>query len=131
MCSFDLSLPAVDGETLVKTAVMGVTKTSTPGMAFAVQVNADTWHRPLGHMNPDHVELLRKTEGNGVEYTGTVSGCDICAVGKSTQKGSPEKYQAQDRRINGIGLFASCRAHHASPEEDTITSASSLAGTPG
>ena len=31
------------------------------------------------------MELLGKMEGNGVEYDGTMPGCDICAVGKSTQ----------------------------------------------
>ena len=113
MCSFDLSMPAVDGKTLAKTAVMGVTKTSTPGVALAVQVGADTWHRQLANMNPDNMELLRKTECNGVEYTGTVSGCDVCTVGKST-KGSPEKDQAQDRRTNGTGIHGSYGAHHAS-----------------
>ena len=82
MCSFDLSLPAVDGETLAKTAMSGVTKTLTPGVALAAHVSADTWHK--GHINPARMELLRKTEGNGVEYTGTVSGCYICAVGRST-----------------------------------------------
>ena len=91
MCSFDLSLRAVDGKTLAKTVVTGVAKTSTPGVALATQKSADTWHRRLGHINPDNMELLRKTEGNGVEYTGTVSGCDICAVGKSAQKAHPKK----------------------------------------
>ena len=78
VCSFDLSLPTVDGKTLGKMAVTGVTETSsTPGMALAARVSADTWHRRLGHMNPRNMELFRKTEGNGVEYTGTVSGCGI------------------------------------------------------
>ena len=90
MCSFDLSLPAVDRETLAKTAMSGVTKTSTPGEALAAQVIADNWHMRLDHMNPASMELLRKTEGNGVEYTGTVSGCDICAVGKRTQMAHPK-----------------------------------------
>ena len=114
MCSFDLPLPAVDGETLAKTAMSGVTKTSTPGVALAAQVSADTWHRRLGHINPANMKLLRKTEDNGVEYTGTVSGCDICAVGKSTQKAHPKKNEAQDRRTNGTGIHECYGAHHAS-----------------
>ena len=69
----------------------GVTKTSTPSVTPAAQVSADTWHRRLGHMNPANMELRRKTEGNGVEYSCTVSGCDICAVGKNTQKAHPKK----------------------------------------
>ncbi|CAN0437044.1 unnamed protein product, partial [Scytosiphon promiscuus] len=77
MCSFDVSLRALDGVT------NGRTKTpSTPSVALSAQASADTWHRRLGYMNPRNMELLRKVGGNGVEYTGTVSGCDICAVGK-------------------------------------------------
>ena len=86
MCSFDVSLRALDGVTYGRSE-----KPSTPSVALPAQVSADTWHRRLGHMNPCNMELLRKVEGNGVEYTGTVSGCDICAVGKSTQKAHPKK----------------------------------------
>ncbi|CAN0317868.1 unnamed protein product, partial [Scytosiphon promiscuus] len=52
--------------------------------------SADVWHRRLGHMNPRNMELLRRTDGNGVDYTGAVSGCDICALGKSQQKAHPK-----------------------------------------
>ncbi|CAN0374371.1 unnamed protein product, partial [Laminaria digitata] len=41
-------------------------------------------------MNPRNMELLRKTDGNGVNYTGTVSVCNICAWGKSQQKAQPK-----------------------------------------
>ena len=41
-------------------------------------------------MNPRNMELLRRTGGNGVNYTGTVSGCGICALGKSQQKAHPK-----------------------------------------
>ncbi|CAN0020693.1 unnamed protein product, partial [Ascophyllum nodosum] len=44
----------------------------------AATADADIWHRRLGHMNPRSMELLRRKEGNGVEYTGTISDCDIC-----------------------------------------------------
>ncbi|CAN0586672.1 unnamed protein product, partial [Laminaria digitata] len=64
---------------------------TTPSVALAAHVSADTWHRRLGHMNPRNMELLRKVDGNDVEYTGTMSGCDICAVGKSSQKAHPKK----------------------------------------
>ena len=46
-----------------------------------------------GTHEPPQYEIIRKVDGNGVEYTGTVSGCDICAVGKSTQKAHPKKDQ--------------------------------------
>ena len=37
------------------------------------------------------MELLRRKEGNGVEYTGTISDCDICALSKSRQQAHPKK----------------------------------------
>ena len=37
------------------------------------------------------MELLCRKEGNGVEYTGTVSDCDICALSKSRQQARPKK----------------------------------------
>ena len=55
-------------------------------MAPTALLNVDIWHRRLGHMSPRNMELPRKVDGNGVDYTGTVSGCDICEVCKSTQK---------------------------------------------
>ena len=42
-------------------------------------------------MNLRSMELLRRKEGNGVEYTGTVSDCDICALSKSRQQAPPKK----------------------------------------
>ena len=37
------------------------------------------------------MELLRRKEGKGVEYTGTVSDSDICALSKSRQQAHPKK----------------------------------------
>ncbi|CAN0392552.1 unnamed protein product [Laminaria digitata] len=62
---------------------------STTAIALTAQVSADTWHRRLGRMNPRSMELLRKTGNNGVDYTGTVSGCDICLSSKSRQEARP------------------------------------------
>ena len=43
------------------------------------------------------MELLRKTGGaKGVQRVGTVSGCDIRAVGKGTQKAARGERQAPD-----------------------------------
>ena len=39
-------------------------------VAYAASTaSADTWHRRLGHMNPKNMDLLRKQEGNGLEYS--------------------------------------------------------------
>ena len=37
------------------------------------------------------MEILHRKEGNGVEYTGTVSDCDIFGLSKSRQQAHPKK----------------------------------------
>lgn len=54
---------------------------STPVMTLAPPVSADIWHGRVGHRNPRSMELLRKNDGNGVDYTGIISSCDVCALG--------------------------------------------------
>ena len=34
--------------------------------------------------------MRRKADGNGVSYDGEVSACDVCAIGKSTQRAHPK-----------------------------------------
>ena len=41
-------------------------------------------------MNPKNMDLLRKQEGNGVEYSDNTSLCDICAISKSKQLAHPK-----------------------------------------
>ena len=66
-------------------------KTPTPVMALSTQVYADLWHRRLSRMNSRSVELLRKKDDRGVDFTGTLSDCDICHINKSQQKAHPTK----------------------------------------
>ena len=47
---------------------------------------ADLWHRRLAHVNARSLDVLRKADGNAVSYNGEVSACDVCAIGKSTQR---------------------------------------------
>lgn len=56
----------------------------------AASASADTWHRRLGHMNPRSMDLLRKKEGNGVEYLGDTSPCSVCTTSKSKQLAHPK-----------------------------------------
>ena len=69
----------------------GVSHDDVPGVVYAATADADIWRRRLGHMNPRSMELLRRKEGNGGVYTGTVSVCDICALSKSRQQAHPKK----------------------------------------
>ena len=35
--------------------------------------------------------MLRKVEGNGIDSTGNVKACDVCAIGKNAQQAHPKK----------------------------------------
>ena len=90
MCSLDIMFQRnPQGELLGKPE--GVSHDDVPGVVYAAAADADIWHRRLGHTNPRSTELFRRKEGNGVEYTGTVSDCDICALSKSRQQAHPKK----------------------------------------
>ena len=60
-------------------------------LALHAEVNADQWHRRMAHINARILELLNKTDANGVNFSGGVSPCDVCAIGKSIQQPHPKK----------------------------------------
>ena len=53
--------------------------------------SADLWHRRLGHINSRSLDVVRKVEGSGIDYTGNVKACDVCAIGKNAQQPHPKK----------------------------------------
>ena len=59
-------------------------------MALPAKADADTGHRRMGHMKGRSLELLNKTDDNGVSFKGGVSPCDVCAIGKSTRQAHPK-----------------------------------------
>ncbi|CAM9968021.1 unnamed protein product, partial [Ectocarpus fasciculatus] len=65
------------------------------GVAYSATVSANTWHRRLGHLNFRSMELLRKKEANGVEFSDSMTPCDICAISKSRQLAHPKKTTRQ------------------------------------
>ena len=69
----------------------GVSPDSGSGVVYTATTSASVWPRRLRHMNPRNMEVLRNKKGNGAEYTGTISGCDICSVTKSKQQAHPKK----------------------------------------
>ena len=89
MCSLDIMFQRNPQDELLGKSE-GVSHDDLPGVVCAATADADIWHRRLEHMNPRSMELLRRKEGNGVEYTGTVSDCDICALSKSRQPAHPK-----------------------------------------
>ena len=44
----------------------------------------------MGHLNRKSLDLLKKSNNNGVSFDGTVPDCDVCAVGKSRQQTHPK-----------------------------------------
>ena len=54
-------------------------------------VSADLWHRRLGNISSRSLDVLQKVEGNGIDCTGNVKVCDVCAIGKSAQQAHPKK----------------------------------------
>ena len=90
MCSLDIMFQRRPQDELLGKPE-GVSHDDVPGVVYAATADADIWDRRLGHMNPRSMELLRRKEGNGVAYTGTVSDCDICALSKSRHQAHPKK----------------------------------------
>ena len=55
-------------------------KTPTPALALSTQVHADLWNKRLGHKKSHSMELIRKRDGSGGDFMGTLSDCDMCHV---------------------------------------------------
>ena len=90
MCSLDIMYQRNSQDKLLG-KLEKVSHDDVPGVVYATTADADIWHRRLGHMNPRSMELLRRKEGNGVEYTRTVSDCDIWALSKRKQQAHPKE----------------------------------------
>ena len=65
----------------------------TPGLVLqATRIHtADNWHRRMGHINAKRLDLLNKTDGNRMRFVGEKLDCDVCTIGKSTQRAHPKK----------------------------------------
>ena len=60
------------------------------GLALRAE-SADLWHRHMGHINRKRMDVLQKQAGNGVEYSGDIQACDVCAVGNSEHQAHPKQ----------------------------------------
>ena len=47
--------------------------------------NAQVWHRQMGHLHAQSLDILRKRDCTGITFEGAISDCDVCAVGKAQQ----------------------------------------------
>ena len=59
-------------------------------------INAQLWHRWLGHLNKRMLELMQRRDGNGVALDGSSDYCDVCAVGKRHQLAHLKKAKHAD-----------------------------------
>ena len=113
MCSLDIIFQCNPQDELLGKPE-GVPHDDVPEVVYAATADADIWHRRLGHMNHRSMELLRRKKGNGVEYTGTVSDCDICALSKSRQQaGAPQEEHAHDHQVDATHLHGPHGTIHA------------------
>ncbi|CAM9927547.1 unnamed protein product, partial [Sphacelaria rigidula] len=60
------------------------------GLALQAVDAAMLWHRRMGHLNSNSLNLLKNVGSNGVDFGGAVLDCDICAVGRSHQLAHPK-----------------------------------------
>ena len=73
----------------------------------AIQVPVDVWHRRMGHVNLQSLRILRDSSDRGINFSDSMSPCDVCAFEKVTaattrstpQEGSSSSGNATDIRI--------------------------------
>ena len=65
-------------------------------LVMNAMINAQLWHRQLGHLNKRSLELMQGHDGNGVAFDGSSDHCDVFAVGKSHQLAHPKKAKHAD-----------------------------------
>ena len=123
MCSLDITFQRDSHGVLGKSE--GVSPDSGSGVVYTATTSASVWHRRLVHMNPRNMEVLRNKKANRVEYTGTISGCDICSVTKSKQQAHPKKITRRPPDLCSSSTRTSWDHSHRQRKEDTGSSASS------
>ena len=84
--------------------------------------STDIWHRRMGHLHPAAMEIRRKSPGNGLDYTGTFSNCDVRLQQKLTSEISQAgKHQRCPQESIGDG---SGKCRHLAPADGTSSSGS-------
>ena len=71
------------------------------GLALRAE-SADLCNRRMRHINRKLMDVLRKQEGNGVEYNGDIQVCDVCVVGKSEQQAHPKQVTCDGQRASQL-----------------------------
>ena len=72
--------------------------------------NAQVWHRWLGHLHAQSLDILRKQDGTGITFEGAVLDYDVCAVGKLNSLLTPRQPTTRSTSLSSCttgGLHAS------------------------
>ena len=59
-------------------------------LAMNAVANAQVWHRRLGHLHAQSLDILRKQNGTDITFNGIVSDCDVCTLGIAQQLAHPK-----------------------------------------
>ena len=86
----DVTVPMkrLDNDTILCSVPLELDKSTNTTM---LTESADLWHRRLGHINSRSLDVLRKMEGNGIDYTANAKACDVCVIGEGAQQAHPKK----------------------------------------
>ena len=57
----------------------------TKELVINAVVDTQVWHRGLGHLHAQSLDILRERDGTGITFEGAVLDCGVCAVGKAQQ----------------------------------------------
>ena len=68
-------------------------------LAMNAVANDQVWHGWLSHLHAQSLEILRKRHGTGTSCEGTVSDCDVCAMGKAQQLAHPKTKHKVNRHF--------------------------------
>ena len=56
----------------------------------ALQAPADLWHRRMGHVNSQRLRILRHARDNGINFSDSMSICDVCAFWEMQTRTAPQ-----------------------------------------
>ncbi|CAN0579923.1 unnamed protein product, partial [Laminaria digitata] len=59
--------------------------------ALSATVGANIWHKRLGHPNGKVMAKVKNIAESGVNFSDSLSACDMCKISKSTQRNHPKK----------------------------------------
>ena len=93
-----VSLQSEGGDLYSFVLYLSADRYGAKGLAMNAVANVQVWHRRLGHLHAQSLDILRKRDGTGITFVRAVSDCDVCAVGKAQQLANPKTANHKVRR---------------------------------